>query len=312
MKLRHHIEYAGVRLLSTLSAGVSPETGSRIGERLGDLAFDVVRKRRDVAIQHLTRVFGAENNQDEIVRMARAVYRHLGRIAMEHARLLTSSVTDIRDRIEVSGEEHVAQARRRGHGVVLVTGHFGNWELLGATVTALGHPIGVVAKDQHNPAVNRLIIRCRERLGMRVIPMASATRAVLRTLKRNECVGLLVDQDAGPGGTFVRFLDQPASTYQGPAAFALRAAAPIIPCFIIHNGAERHRVVFEDPIEAIPSGNQEADIQQVTQQYTAVLERYIRAHPDHWFWVHRRWKTVPPLGLSPPDGEMGKWGNGEI
>ena len=116
----------------------------------------------------------------------------------------------------------------------------------------------------------------------------------MKGLKRNECVGLLVDQDAGPGGTFVRFMGRPASTYQGPAVFALRTGAPIVPCFIIREGTERHRVVFEAPISAVPTGNEEADIQWYTQAYTDVLERYILTYPDHWFWVHRRWKTRSP------------------
>ena len=177
--------------------------------------------------------------------------------------------------------------------MILVTGHFGYWELLGASVAALGYPMAVVAKDQHNPAVNTLIIKGREKLGMKVISMAAATHAIMRALRRNECVGLLMDQDAGPGGTFVDFLGLEASTYQGPALFALRSGAPIIPCFIIREGAEHHRIVFESPIEAVPTGDEIADIQRYTQTYTAVLERYVRTYPDHWFWVHRRWKTRP-------------------
>ena len=261
---------------------------------MGDLAFDLVRKRRDLVKQHLGRVFGNEYEPDALHKLARNVYRQLGRLATEHARLLAAETTDIRDRITVIGDDHIGQARRQGKGVILVTGHFGYWELLGASVAALGYPMAVVAKDQHNPAVNALIIKGREKLGMKVISMAAATHAIMRTLRRNECVGLLMDQDAGPGGTFVDFLGLEASTYQGPALFALRSGAPIIPCFIIREGAERHRIVFESPIEAVPTGDETADIQRYTQAYTAVLERYVRMYPDHWFWVHRRWKTRPP------------------
>lgn len=293
MTLKHHIEYTGVRLMMHIASLLSPAGSAWIGERLGDLAFDLVRKRRALVQQHLVRVFGDEYDPDQLHRTARNVYQQLGRTATEHARLLMAETTDIRDRMTVTGADHIAQARQQGKGVILVTGHFGYWELLGASVAALGYPVAVVAKDQHNPAVNALIIKGREQLGMRVIPMASATHAILRTLRRNECIGLLMDQDAGPGGVFVDFLGLPASTYQGPALFALRSGAPIIPCFIIREGAERHRVVFETPIEAVPSGDESADIQRYTQAYTAVLERYVRRYPDHWFWVHRRWKTRP-------------------
>jgi len=293
MTLKHHIEYTGVRLLMHITALLSPSRGVWIGERMGNLAFDLVRKRRDLVKQHLGRVFGNEYEPDALHKLARNVYRQLGRLATEHARLLAAETTDIRDRITVIGDDHIAQARRQGKGVILVTGHFGYWELLGASVAALGYPMAVVAKDQHNPAVNALIIKGREKLGMKVISMAAATHAIMRTLRRNECVGLLMDQDAGPGGTFVDFLGLEASTYQGPALFALRSGAPIIPCFIIREGAEHHRIVFESPIEAVPTGDEIADIQRYTQTYTAVLERYVRMYPDHWFWVHRRWKTRP-------------------
>lgn len=278
-------------MLMRLAAIMSPEGGMRIGERLGDLAYDLVRKRRNLVAQHIERVFSEELTPEALQSMPRHVYRQLGRTAVEHARLLASRTTDIRDRITVTGEDYITQARAQGKGVILVTGHFGYWELLGASVAALDHPVAVVAKDQHNPAVNRLIIEGRERLGMKVIPMSSAARGVLRALRRNECIGLLADQDAGPGGVFVDFLGLPASTYQGPAAFALRSGAPIIPCFIIREGAERHRVVFETPIEVTPTDDEAADIQRYTQAYTTVLEHYVRQYPDHWFWVHRRWKT---------------------
>ncbi len=299
MKLTHLFEYAGLRLLMSLTRRLSPSAASWVGERLGDLAFDVIGMRKELVMVHLARVFDHSEEADTLRGRARSVYRQLGRTAVEHARLLARGTTDVRDRLTVSGEEFIVQARRKGRGVVLITGHFGYWELLGATVASLGHPITVVAKDLHNPAVNRLILAGRERLGMCVTNMDSAPPAILRALRRNECVGLLADQDAGPGGVFVDFLGLPASTYQGPALFALRTGAPIVPCFIIRSGPERHRVRFETPIKADPSGDEEADIARITQAYTDVLVRYIVDYPDHWFWVHRRWKTRTPAVSNP-------------
>ena len=299
MTLSHLFEYAGLRLLMSLTRRLPPSPAAWLGDRLGDLAFHVIGTRRALVMEHLDRVFGDSGDADATRAMARSVYRQLGRTAVEHARVLSRGTTDVRDRLTVSGEEHIDQARSSGRGVILVTGHFGYWELLGATVAGLGHPITVVAKDLHNPAVNRLVRAGRERLGMAVTTMDSAPAAILRALRRNECVGLLADQDAGPGGVFVDFLGLPASTYQGPALFALRTGAPIVPCFIIRSGAERHRVRFEAPIEAVPSGDETADIAKITQAYTDVLARYVLDYPDHWFWVHRRWKTRAPAVSNP-------------
>lgn len=298
MKLSHLAEYAGLRLLMLLTRRLSPSRASWVGNRLGDLAFHVIGTRRALVMEHLGRVYGDTGDAGKLRAMSRSVYRQLGRTAVEHARLLSGRTTDLRDRLAISGQEHIDYARHRGRGVILVTGHFGYWELLGATVALLGYPITVVAKKLHNPVVNRLMHAGRERLGMVVASMESAPSAVFRALRRNECVGLLADQDAGPGGVFVEFLGLRASTYQGPALFALRTGAPIVPCFIVRSGPEHHRVCFETPIEAVPTGDEPADIERTTQAYTDVLARYILEYPDHWFWVHRRWKTPVPANSS--------------
>ncbi len=294
MKLSHRVEYAGLRVLMSLTRRLAPARAARLGDVLGALVFHVTGMRKKLVMEHMARVFGLTGDSDELRDMSRSVYRQLGRTAVEHARLLSGRTADLRDRLSVSGEEYIARAREGGRGVILITGHFGYWELLGATVALLGYPITVVAKKLHNPAVDRLVHAGRERMGMAVATMDSAPSAVFKALRRNECVGLLADQDAGSGGVFVDFLGRRASTYQGPALFALRTGSPIVPCFIIRSGPERHRVCFEAPIEAIPTGDEPADIARITQAYTDVLARYIMDYPDHWFWVHRRWKTPAP------------------
>ncbi len=298
MKLSHLVEYAGLRLLMSLATRLSPVLATRAGDILGDLVFYVTGMRKKLVMEHLGRVYGDTGDGATPRSRARSVYRQLGRTAVEHARLLAGKTSDLRDRLTISGEEHIARARQEGRGVILITGHFGYWELLGATVALLGYPITVVAKKLHNPAVDRLMLKGRERLGMKVTNMDSAAPVMLRALRRNECIGLLADQDAGPGGVFVEFLGLRASTYQGPALFALRTGALIVPCFIIRSGPERHRVCFEAPIEATPTGDEPADIARITQAYTDVLARYILDYPDHWFWVHRRWKTPVPADSS--------------
>ena len=294
MKLSHRLEYAGLRVLMSLTRRLAPARASQVGDVLGALVFHVTGMRKKLVMEHMARVFGMSGDSEKLRAMSRSVYLQLGRTAVEHARLLAGRTADLRDRLDISGEEHIARARNGGRGVILITGHFGYWELLGATVAMLGYPITVVAKKLHNPAVDRLVHAGRERLGMAVAAMDKAPAAVYRALRRNECVGLLADQDAGAGGVFVDFLGTRASTYQGPALFALRTGAPIVPCFIIRSGPERHRVCFETPIEAIPTGDEPADIARITQAYSDVLARYIMDYPDHWFWVHRRWKTPAP------------------
>ena len=197
MRLSHLAEYAGLRLLMSMTRRLSPVQATRVGDILGDLVFHVTGIRKKLVMEHLVRIYGETGDDDKRQAMARSVYRQMGRTAVEHARLLAGRTPDLRDRLEISGEEHVARARLGGRGVILVTGHFGYWEMLGATVAFLGYPITVVAKKLHNPAVDRLVHEGRERLGMAVTPMDSAPPAIFRALRRNECVGLLADQDAG-------------------------------------------------------------------------------------------------------------------
>jgi len=294
MKLQHLTEYLGLRLLMSISSRLSPNRSYRVGGKIGELAFKLKSMRREMVMAHLSRVYGDSVSTEGQRNLARAVYRQLGQTAVEHARLLGRKTLNVQKRLSISGETHISEARQRNRGVILVTGHFGYWELLGAAVAQMGHPITVITKDLHNPLVNRLVQGGRERLGMALAPMSTAPNAILKALRRNECVGALADQDAGSGGIFVEFLGQPASTYQGPALFALRTGAPIVPCFIVRSGPEKHEVRFESPIEPISTGGESEEILRITQAYTDVLARYIHEFPDHWFWVHRRWKTQAP------------------
>ncbi len=277
-----------------LTRWLSPQLASLVGNKLGDLTFYVIGIRKQLVLAHLARVFNHSADDSNSKYMARAIYQQLGQTAIEHVRLLTQRKPKVLDRLTISGEEIIVEARRKGNGVILVTGHFGYWELLGAAVAGIGHPITVVGKDLHNPIINHLILEGRERLGMNVINMTSAPSKILKELRKNNCIGLLIDQDAGPGGVFVNFLGIKASTYQGPALLALRTGAPIVPCFIIRSGPENHQVHFENPIETTPTGNESEDIKRITQTYTDILAQYILNYPDHWFWVHRRWKTKAP------------------
>ena len=182
---------------------------------------------------------------------------------------------------------------KRGRGAILVGGHFGNWELMGAALAQMGYPIVFLVGEQHNILVDRMMNRHREFMGIQIIHMGAAVRGVIKSLRANCIVALLSDQDAGRDGVFVDFFGKKSSTHQGPAVFALKTGVPIVFASAIRRPCGRHHIVLEklcfDHLKNITDEN----IKEVTQAYTSLLERKIREYPDHWFWMHRRWKSSP-------------------
>jgi KDO2-lipid IV(A) lauroyltransferase len=289
----HPLEYlltiALVRLLQVLPH----ETALRFGDFLGRFSFSFVRLRRRVVLENLRGTF-PEKNESEILTIARDTYRNFAMSLVEYARLPVTSDEEMRERITVQGLESLDNALARSKGAVLVTGHFGSWELMGASLRALGYPVNFLVGEQRNKAVDNLMNQLRRSRGIGIIKMGVSMRKVLKALKRNQFVAMLSDQDAGSHGIFVDFLGRAASTPFGPASFALRTNACLISGFIMREDPSHHRVILEEPILPVPSGDKEKDLAQFTQAYTRLLEKYVRERPDHWLWLHRRWKTRPP------------------
>jgi KDO2-lipid IV(A) lauroyltransferase len=286
--IRHRIEYAAVRgalfLAGSLPIGMARGLGAGAG--WGAYALGL---RRAVSVENAERALGV--TRGEARRIVRRSYRNLGRCLMEFAAFRRWSADDVRRMVDVEGLEHLEAARRAGRGALCVTGHFGHWELAGASVCAHGLPMSFLVGEQTNARVNDLMNDLRRAQGIGIITRTSALKKVLTTLRRNEFVALLADQDARRGGIVVEFLGRPASTVRGPALFAIRAGCPIIPLSIYREGS-RHRAIFEAPLYPDPARDEEANVLALTRAYTDALSRRIREHPEEYFWPHRRWKSA--------------------
>lgn len=294
-RLRNLTEYALLRSVIGVTGLVPAAAGRRIGAALGDLVFDVTRLRRSVVEDNLATTLGQFADARSLSRLAREVYRQLGTTLIEYGRVRRMTRERIESLVTVRGFDHLIASHEAGHGTILLTGHFGNWELLGAVVALRGHPVRFVAKPQRNPLVDRFLQRTRSHLATGVVLTGGpGVREILRTLRRNELIGMLADQDAGPGGLFLDVLGRTASVQTGPALFAVRSGAPILPCYIVRRDDGRHDVTFEEAITADPAAPEKEEIERLTRAYTASLERRIMRHPANWYWVHRRWKTRPP------------------
>ena len=289
-----------------------------VGEEVGRLAFRLDRRHRSIALDNLHRAFPGMYSAHEVEALARAVFENLGRMAVDVARSDRLLGPQNRDAVRVDGIEWLQAARRRGSGVLLITAHFGPWELLPLVAALRYEPIHVVARPLGNPRLDEFLTALRERGGNRVIWKRDAVSAILQVLRRGETVGILIDQHiTEKEGVVVPFFGRPASTAFAPALIALRSGAAVLPVGIVREGRTRYRIRIAEEVALRRSGNLKADIVENTARFTAAIEALILERPDQWFWVHRRWKTDLPVDArldvgdrSVPQGEMPAVRNG--
>jgi KDO2-lipid IV(A) lauroyltransferase len=263
-----------------------------LGGVLGVIAFDLLRIRRGVTVGNLKTHLRLDGIAPDLVDLGRGSYVNFGRALAEFVRIPCIDMDHIRRHIRLEGLEHLDRALDEGKGGVLVTGHFGSWELMGCVLVRLGYPLTFVVGVQRNRLVQALMNRLRSECGISVIEPASLLETT-RVLRDNRFIAMLSDQDAGRNGVFVDFMGEPASTHAGAARLALLTGAPVITGFIMRTGLTHHRIVIEDAIRIDRSRERDDSIRGLTQAYTGCIETYIRRYPDHWLWAHRRWKTRP-------------------
>lgn len=279
------------RLLNVLPRWVAEELGMAVGL----LVYGIDRRHRLLVQEQLHSAFPSWPIV-RIRRSARQCYANFGRSAVEFARLGRSNRREILDSVTVEGEDHLRAAREQGRGVIFLTAHLGNWELMAVVCTLLGYRLFPVVRPLDNPWLNRLIDRIRSRYGSAMISKKTetASRDVIHALRRGDCVGILLDQNmASYDGVFVEFFGRPACTSNGLAVIARRTDAPVIPAFIVREADGRHRIIIERPVELVKSRDIEHDVLVNTSRCTAVIEGIVRAYPEQWLWMHRRWKTQP-------------------
>ena len=283
-----------MRFLAALPAILPYRLSVKLGGLLGIVAFDIVRIRRRVTLDNLSRALGHRFGERERVRIGRRSYINFAKSMVEFASLGRLKPDTLRRLVTLHGREHLDGVLSRGRGAVIVTGHFGSWELLGAAAVAHGFPADFLVGEQSNRLVDDLMNRLRSSAGIGIIARGIAARGVFASLKKNRVVALLSDQDARRAGIFVDFFHAAASTYPGAAEFAYRVNCPIVFCYIVRCSDETHEAFFDPPIEVRTGAEREEEVERLTAAHTEALERCATRYPDHYFWAHRRWKTKPP------------------
>jgi KDO2-lipid IV(A) lauroyltransferase len=298
-KIKNDLIYYGSRTLIFLIGFLSYERAGRCGRVFGIAIFNLVHGERRKTLDSIRTAYPDSLTDEEVEQLGMRVWEGLGRNLFEVVRWMTMSRQTVVSQIaRVEGWEHLEKAISRGKGVLLVTGHLGNWELLGAYL-ASRHPTAAVAKSVYDPRFDALITSLRsEKLKATMIKRGMALRGIIQALQENQVIMMLCDQDTGQDGVFVPFFEKLAWTQSGVARIAQRRGAAIVPAFVVRGEDHQFELQVEKEIEIPVTHDPEADVLETVNRYTRVIESYVKTYPHQWMWMHRRWKTRPEMELA--------------
>jgi len=265
----------------------------KAGETLAIIVYNLSSRHRRITLDNLKTAYKDidEKRREEF---AKSSFKNLGRVAAEFSRMTSYDRDFIKGIIDVEGWENFENAIKKGKGIVFLTGHLGNWELMAYSQSLRGYPCNIIARPLDNPAVEQFVQKQRSFAGNKVIAKKSALKDIIQCLRNKEYVGILLDQNvAQQEGIFVDFFGKIACTSFGLAMLALKTDITIIPVFLVYTGNGRYKQLIGKEIEIQKTGDFEYDMAYNTALFTKVIESYIRQYPEQWFWAHRRWKTQP-------------------
>jgi Kdo2-lipid IVA lauroyltransferase/acyltransferase len=298
-KVRERIEYTVVRAAVSALGALPGPLARATAVAFAKLVQILHRKLWRVGMRNLELAF-PDKSLSERKRILKNTYTGLGRQLAEFCRFPSYTRENVSRIAIYEGFENFDAALKSGKGVLLLTGHFGAWEL-GSFVHSLnGYPIKIVVRDLDNPEVDALVRSFRTMHGNETVDNREFLRGLLSAMRGNETVGILMDTNmTPPQGVFVDFFGIPACTAAGMARVALKTGAAVLPAYTLWDGAlKKYKICFDPALKTISTGDAAQDVIANTQRYNDTLEAIIRRHPDQWLWVHRRWKTRPEG--SPP------------
>jgi len=273
---------------------ILPDAASyRLGRWIGLAGFRLSAGRRGIALNNLKHAMGAELSSDQLKMLARESFANLGVGLAEFFNLPSLDAEKLFELVEFAGEENLKSAVSEGKGVLILSAHLGNWDLLAASLAAKGYPFSLITKVSRSSALNRVWMGYREAAGIKIFISSGSMSGILRQLKSGGIVGFVLDQNAlSEDGVFVPFFGKAACTLSSLAVLARRTGAPVIPVYTFRKG-RRHRVVVEGPVVTPDIEDRDLDVLKRTEAYSSWTEKVIREHPEQWTWLHDRWRTRP-------------------
>lgn len=268
-----------------------------IGQTLGSAFYHLSSRYRNVALKNLRSVYAGKKSDDEIHVIAKEVFKHFSQAAVEFFYLISCSREQIDSMVDIQNGEHISSALSEGKGLIVLTAHYGNWELLARKLVIMGYKVNVIARDSDDPGMTGITERIREDGGYRVFDRDQPIIGAFRALKNNEILGILPDQNDADG-IFVDFFGRPSKTAAGTAVLSLKSGAPIVPVFARRVKGGRYLAKVYPRIEFAPSGDHDRDVHNLTGLVNAAIEREVRSNPSQWLWLHDRWKLSPPVSTA--------------
>lgn len=278
------------------------------GRAAGRAAYDLIGRHRRKALENLTRAYGSEKSEAEIRALAKKVFENMAMTVVEIIQMPRFDFEKI-SRIVDSGNavEVYRKLLREGRGLISMTAHLGNWELLAGVVGLSGLPANVLARHVYYEPYDRWIVNIRKVVRMATVYREESAKKIFKLLRKNEIVGLLPDQDVESlKGGFVPFFGQPAYTTVAPVKIALATGAPILVNFLIRQPGGRFKLVIGDVIRPVIHTTREEAVREYTAAWMGVMENMIRRYPEQWAWMHNRWKTQPAEENTVGSLEAGK------
>lgn len=259
---------------------------------MGKLAYFIIAYARKRTQNNLKIAFGEEKDERELKKLALSVFENVGKNVADAVRLKNMKWEEVEKITKIEGLEYFDNAYKMGKGVIALTGHIGNFELLAAYVSLKGYKLSVISRELYDPRLDALLVKNRESVGLENIPSPASVKQVIKALRSGRALGVLADQDSSRvRGVFVNFFERPARTPVGPALLAYKTQSPIVPMAIVREGDDKYKIMVKEPIKLASSENKEKNIIETTQKYTHVLESIIREYPSQWLWMHDRWKS---------------------
>jgi KDO2-lipid IV(A) lauroyltransferase len=284
--------FVAFKLLQASVRWLPMSVARALGASAGFVTYALLGKHRSVTLTNLTDALGPAASDRTKHYIARHVFMNLGKTALEWFVIDRYSRREITRLVEVSGLCNLKKALENKKGVIALSAHFGNWELIALGLASLGFQGGVLARPLRYPEYEDFLWGMRRKKGVDTIYRGSL-KEVARLLGQNKIIGLMPDQDTDSlDGVFVDFFGRSAYTPVGPAALSLITGAAIVPCFIIRSG-RKFRIMIQEPVEIKRTQDRSHDIKLLTQKWSRAVESAIRCYPENWVWMHRRWKTRP-------------------
>ncbi len=309
-----YVVYLLVRVFVCIIQVLSYEGARKFARGLAWLLHKVDRRHRLVADENLRHAFGEQLDERQRDQMVRAVYVHFCTLLVEIIQFPQKfHASNWKRYAELYGGDRLVAALLSGRPLMIVTGHFGNWEIAGYAVGLFGFTTHAIARTLDNPYLDRFLLSFRERTGQKILAKKGDFDQIQDLLAASGVIATLADQDAGQRGQFVEFFGRPASTHKAVALLALEFNTSLLVLGVPRVGEgefnghrfeapERYRIILSDYIDPEEYAGRPDAVKAITQRYTTALERVIRVAPEQYFWLHRRWKHQPK---KPPTKSRG-------